>query len=489
MPILENGSNYPLAPQAFAETAPQFWPSYFVPRLGISLETAFASYGQLYRTQPWVYAAVRKVSRSIARLGAAVWDQSPENGQELDLNGPFAQLIADPCPLMPPTNFWEWTAATIETYGEGYWIKLREGRGDQITGFVPLHPSMTQIFRDTDGTEMFRNMGRPGQVYSRDDIVAFREYNPDTLMRGISRLEPLRSTLFNEDAARRSIDSTWKNGTRITGVIESERELGTLGRERVKAGFQSEHQGTGNHGRVPVLEDGVTFKPVDPSKAIEMAYLEHRELNRQEVAGVFDLPPSALQIMDDATFSNITENMRSLYRDSLAPRVEFIEGVINWDVGREFNGPKVMKFAVAEVLRGAFEQRAEAVAKLVQCGVMKPAEARQYFDLNVAGPEADQLLIQGAMVPLSQAGQEPTTPGPTQDGGTHVPALDSGPGNHVPALTQSQDANVVKYVRSISGLIGRGRTLQEAAREVITKTGDQDGVKQACEFLLERRIA
>lgn len=486
MPIMENGTNYPLAPQAFAETAPQFWPSYFVPRLGMSLETAFASYGQLYRTQPWVYAAVRKVSRSIARLGAAVWDQSPENGQELDLDGPYAQLIADPCPTMSPSNFWSWTASTIEIYGEAYWIKLREGRGRQITGLVPMHPSLLQIFRDTDGSELYRFMGRPNQVYARDDMVCFREYNPDGVMRGVSRLEPLRTTLFNEDSARRSIDSTWKNGTRPSGVVSAppERPLGTEGRERMKMAFQSEHQGTGNHGRVIVLEDGCTFEPID-AKAVDMAYLEHRELNRQEVAGVFDLPPSALQIMDDATFSNITENMRSLYRDSLAPRVEFIEDVINWDVGREFNGPKVMKFAVAEVLRGAFEQRAEAVAKLVQCGVMKPAEARQYFDLNVAGPEADQLLIQGAMVPLNQAGQQPDPGNVADPQQIHVPALPSG-GNDG---TDVPKAAIQQHIRAIGGLLGRGRTLQEAAREVIQKTGDQDGVREACEYLLERRIA
>lgn len=482
--ILENGSNMPLAPQAFAETAPQFWPSYFVPRLGLTLETAFASYGQLYRTQPWVYAGVRKVARSIARLGAAVWDQSPENGQELDLDGPFAQLIANPCPTMNPSAFWEWTASTIEIYGETYWIKLREGRGDQVTGFVPMHPSLLQIFRDTGGEEAYRFMGRPGMVFARSDMVAFKEFNPDGVMRGMSRLEPLRSTLLNEDSARRSMAATWKNGTRPTGVLISERELGTEGRERLKMGWQSEHTGSGNHGRTPVLEDGVTFQPID-SKAIDMAYLEARELNREEVCGVMDLPPSALQIMQDATFSNITENMRSLYRDSLAPRVEFIEDVINWEVGRDFNGPKVMKFAVAEVLRGAFEQRAEAVAKLVQCGVMKPAEARQYFDLNVAGPEADQLLIQGAMVPLSQAGQQPDQPQLTSgdENVTHVPSPSSGGGTNVPQLSS------VKHVRELSGLMGRNRTLQEAAREVIKKTGDTEGVREACEYLLERRIA
>jgi hypothetical protein len=236
---------------------------------------------------------------------------------------------------------------------------------------------------------------------------------------------------------------------------------------------------------VVILEDGVTFQAID-SKAVDMAYLEARELNREEVAGVFDLPPSALQIMDHATFSNITENMRSLYRDSMAPRIEFIESVINWEVGREFYGNKVMKFAVAEVLRGAFEQRAEATAKLVQCGVMTPAEARQFFDLNVAGPEADQLLIQGAMVPLAQAGMDPTA--------SSAPAVESPDATHVPAITGSGGTDVPtpdvqKHVRGMSGLIGRGRTLQEAAREVIEKTGDQDGVREACEFLLERRIA
>lgn len=481
--ILENGTNMPLAPQAFGETAPQFWPSYFVPRLGMSLETAFASYGQLYRTQPWIYAAVRKVARSTARLGAGVWDQSPASGQQLDLVGPFAQLIADPCPILPPTAFWEWTAATIEIYGETYWIKLREGRGDQVTGFVPMHPSLVQIFRDVGGEEAYRFMGRPGEVFSRDDVVPFREFNPDNVMRGMSRLEPLRSTLLNEDSARRSMAATWKNGTRPTGTVTSERELGTLGRERLKRAFESEHQGSGNHGRVILLEDGVTFAPVD-SKAVDMAYLEARQLNREEVAGVFDLPPSSLQIMDHATFSNITENMRSLYRDSMAPRIEFIESVINWEVGRDFNGPKVMKFAVAEVLRGAFEQRAQALASLVQCGVFKPSEARQYFDLNVAGPEADQLLIQGAMVPLKQAGQQqnPSSPdGPKEP--THVPALNGAGGTDVPTPP------VAKYMREIGAHVGRGESIQSAARFLIEKTGDTDGVREACEFLLERRIA
>ena len=483
--ILENGTQV-LAPQAFAETAPQFWPAYFVPRLGMTLETAFASYGQLYRVQPWVFTAVNKVAGSIARLGVNVWDESSPTGQELDIDGPFAQLMANPCPTLPPYAFWAWTSSTIEVYGETYWIKLREGRGRQITGFAPMHPSMTQIFRDVDGVETFRFMGQPNRTLPSDDVVSFRAFNPDNIMRGMSRLEPLRLTLLNEDSSRRAMAATWKNGARPSGYISSERELGTLGRERLKSAFQTEHQGTGNAGRVIVLEDGVTFTQAQYS-AEEMAYIEGRKLNREEVAAVMDLPPASMQILDHATFSNVTENMRSLYRDSMAPRIEFMESTVNWQVGNEFNGPKVMKFAVAEVLRGAFEQRAEAVSKLVQTLIMKPSEARQYFDLNDAGPDADKLYGQGALAPIEKLAAPTPAPGDFGGAGLEPPQLALASGSQTGSGVEPSAA-AAKHIRDISGLIGRGRSIQAAAREVIEKTGDADGVREACEYLLERRL-
>jgi hypothetical protein len=289
----------------------------------------------------------------------------------------------------------------------------------------------------------------------------------------------------------------WRNGARPSMVLSSERELGTEGRERLKMAFQSEHQGTGNRGRVVVLEDGITASPMQ-FNADEMAYIEGRKLSREEVAAVMDLPPTAIQILDHATFSNVTENMRSLYRDSMAPRIEFIESVFNWEVGREFYGAKVMKFAVAEQLRGAFEQRAEAVSKLVQNMIYKPAEARQLFDLNDAGPEADKLYGNRALTPIDSLGADLVGAGGDGGGdGIHVPALESGPSGstHVPAPLNRANGtdipapaaskSVDKHIRDISGCIGGGMSLQEAARYLIDKTGDTEGVEKACKHLLE----
>jgi hypothetical protein len=117
-----------------------------------------------------------------------------------------------------------------------------------------------------------------------------------------------------------------------------------------------------------------------------------------------------------------------------------------------------------------------------------PAEARQLFDLNVAGPEAEQLLVQGAMVPLSQAGQqqEQAAAGTSDQGDvTHVPFPSGGGGTNVPSPA------VQKHMRDIGGYIGTGHDLEYAARALIKKTGDDVGVREACEHLLklERRVA
>jgi hypothetical protein len=45
--------------------------------------------------------------------------------------------------------------------------------------------------------------------WDQADIVHFKSYNPDNQIRGMSRLEPLRQTILNEDAARRAAGAFW----------------------------------------------------------------------------------------------------------------------------------------------------------------------------------------------------------------------------------------------------------------------------------------
>lgn len=473
--ILSNGQVKTLAPQAFAEIAPQFYNSYFVPRSGLDLETNFATYAQLYQKQPWVNTVVNKIANLVARLGVSVWDESDSSTKVLDSAGPYAKLLAKPCPDMDQYSFWMWIAATLEINGEAYLIKLRDDRR-KIIGLVPMHPAQTKIHRAKDGTVTYQFLGHPNQEFDGDDIVPFRTFDPFGAMRGMSRLEPLRSTLMNEDSARRATASWWRNMGRPSMVLQTEKKLGPEGRQRVQEAFRAVAGGSSNAGGIIVLEDDLKATSMQLS-AEEMQYIESRKLNREEVCAVFDIPPTAVHILDNATYSNVEENLRSVYRDSLMPRIIFLESIINWYVGSEFNGQKVARFNTSDVLRGDFDKRADAMARLVTAGIAKPKEARTMFDLDDAGPIADRLYANSAIQPLGA--EKPAAPAPLE---LPEPDQPQQPG-------QVDAAPPIKFMRDIGGLIGRGKSIQDAARTLLDKhPGEEDAIRRACELIIERQI-
>jgi HK97 family phage portal protein len=450
--ILSDGNALNVAPQMFGETTPTLSNGYFYPETGITLSGKFATYAALYRAQPSIATLVDKIANAAARLTLRVWDNSPETGKVEDLASPFARLIRRPTDVMSPYNFWRWTLSTYEVYGEAFWYKVRDPRTRAVVALLPMHPSRTAVKREDDGSVVYEfTLGVASAGILRApaaDVVPFQRYNPDSLMRGMSRLEPLRSTLLNEDAARRATASWWQNGARPSVILKHPMELSQPAHDRIKRGFFAANSGADNMGKAAILEEGMDAQVVQLS-AEEMQYIESRKLNLQEACMVYDVPPPVVHILDHATFSNITEQMRSMYRDTMAPRLEDIESVIDFHLRPEFfpDASHSAAFALDEVLRGDFETRATAVGNLIEKGVMKPSEARPLFDLPDAGDVADRLYGNAALVPLGSSVHGQTEIDPE---GNLVPSV-APMGAPKPASTPEPKA----LVRAIGARVGR----------------------------------
>lgn len=487
--ILENGLGQPVAPQAFAETAPLFFNGYFVPRQGMQLESSFQTYAQLYLRQPWVATVVNRIAHAIARLQINVWDTSPATGNVLKPatgNGAsqYAKLMANPCPTMDPYAFRLWLASTFEVYGEAYLIKILNDRG-KTQGFIPMHPALTQIFRNQFGELTYRFMGQPNEIISEDMVVPFRSYNPETAMRGISRLEPLRSTLLNEDASRRATAAWWTNNGRPSAVMHVDGKLNPQAKQSLREQLQMMYQGAENAGKIAVLENGSKLEQWQLSSE-EMQYIDSRKLNREEVCAVYDISPTAVHILDHATFSNVTENLRSVYRDSICPRLEFLESVFNYYVGSEFNGQLEAKFDTRQVMRGDPLQTAQMHKMLVETGIEKRSEARPNFDLGDGGPEADvlvgQVQLQPIGTPLNPVDSQRALPPGESDSEPQVSTTGQGGGSGAVPSVSSR-----KYLRDLAGRVGRGQPLEHAARELLAANpADETEIARAYQQMLER---
>lgn len=370
---ISNGSSYfPWMPPMSSPT----WPS---------------AYSGIYTRQLWVYVVVNKLAKATARLPLPVYERG-EKGRTRTDEHPMAKLLAKPNPGMTGYDLWLWTSSTKDIYGDTFWLKQR--RAGQVVGLYPLHPSSMTL---DDGRWNFDN----GKLRLNDipdaDLVRFRSFHPDSLSRGLSPLEPLRSTLENEWSARTATSSFWQRGARPGMALSHPGQLSEPAQARLKAQMDSISAGADKTGVTVVLEEGMEPK-VMTLTAEEAQYIETRKLNREEVCAAYDVPPPVVHILDRATFSNITEQMRSMYRDTMGGRLPGLEAAIELDLrAAEWpNDDIYSEFLMDEVLRGDFETRQDALNKASH---MTIAEKRRVENLPyIEG--TDRIFLNTATMPL-----------------------------------------------------------------------------------------
>lgn len=354
-----------------------------------------SAYSGIYSRQLWVYVVVSKRALATARLPLHVYKRDEKNRPRADEH-PMAQLLARPNPGMTPFELWEWTSSTFDVYGETFWFKRRDRRAPAGLWLYPFHPS-AMTYDDDRGSWTFNNGKRKVEDIAEADLVHFRGFNPNSMTRGMSPLEPLRATLENEWSARTATSSFWKRGARPGTYLVHKANLSEPAQARLKAQIDSISAGADKTGVTVVLEEGMEPKPMMLT-AEEAQYIETRKLNREEVCAAYHMPPPAVQILDRATFSNITEQFRSVYRDTMAPHLGRFEGTVERDLRRaEFPSDDVYgEFLMDEVLRGDFETRQAA---LNQASHMTIAEKRKIENLPFIDG-TDRIFLNTATMPL-----------------------------------------------------------------------------------------
>jgi len=369
------------------------------------------AYNLLYRRQLWVGVVVNKRARGTARLPLKVYERDDLNRPEAR-NHPYAQLLRKPHPTISPYRFWEWTSSTYDVFGEAAWLKQRD-RGNRPVALIPLHPTALDY---RDGKWFFDNGKTKLDGIDPADLVHFKTYNPDDAARGLSPLERLRDTLENEAAARSATSSFWLNGARPGFALTHPNNLSEPAQTRLRAQWDSQYAGAGKTGRTVILEEGMEPKPLTISNE-DAQYIETRKLNREEVCAEYDIPPPVVHILDHATYSNITEQMRSMYRDTMAPHLKGFESDLETQLRAPDFGEEVYaEFLMDEVLRGDFEQRAEAykAADYMTIAEKRRAENLPYIPgtdvilVNTASQPLDQLTAPPAPVPVPAPSVEPT---------------------------------------------------------------------------------
>lgn len=464
--LVSNGVLVTKAATTLWEGSPADWPT------SLYVGQRWSSYAELYRRQLWVNVVIDKRAKAVARLPFKVYERDVDGRPDAS-DSPFGRLMARPCRTIDPFLFWLWTASTKDIHGEAFWLKVRD-RGGRPVELLPIHPTKVLDRSGDDGTVEWRLRLSGGDVaVQRRDLVHFREFNPDTLHRGMSKLEPLRSTLENEDGARRANSALWRNGGRPSVYLQHPGRFGSDAIvTRLRSQWNEVHSGVDNWAKAAILEEGMTAN-VMPLNVEELQYIEGRKLNREEVCAAYDMAPPVVHILDRATFSNITEQHRSMYRDTMGTVLGALESTVESELrdGRygadgapDFGDGFYGEFLLDEVLRGDFEARQEALQKAEHLTI---AEKREIENRPFI-PGTDRIFLNSATLPLGPDGLlvQPTP--------TEPPAP---PAAAPPDQTSAPAPVEQRSFRSVMGRLSRVKSLADVdASTLTTGLGDDETV-------------
>lgn len=355
-------------------------------------------YALIYATQPNVRTCVDFLARNIAQLAFHVFRRVSDTDRVRLADHQLAQWLSHPNADTTEYRLFESTVADLGIYFMAFWLKtpLPNG-GMRLVRLPPEQVTPTGGLLRSGFLWLYEGLRIP---LATDEVVYFNGYNPLHPLCGLSPLYTLNQVLAEDLAAQTHRRNYWQNSSRVEGVIERPREAPKwtpVQKQSWREQWQSRYTGAGSAGAVPVLEDGMTWKQISWS-AKESEYLAARKLTREECAAAYHIPLPLVGILEHATFSNIKEQHKQLYSDTLGPWNTNLQQTIAAQVLPDCHDQENIygEFNIAEKLKGSFEEQAIAVRQLVGRSVMTPNEARARLNLPaiVDDPTADQLAPQ-----------------------------------------------------------------------------------------------
>lgn len=352
---------------------------------------------------PAVSAAVNFIANELASLPCDLYRRR-DGGRE-SVNSGLATLLHD-----APNDFltsFEWRKGMFVaklTGGRGLSYIERSSAGTPLS-FWPMDPDATTIRRNGWRVEYQYRDGYGVKTYPAEDVIDLPfMLKPD----GVCHRGPIS---MGKDAIGLAIAIT-QYGSRffsgggvppfaVTGNFQTSdgmrRAADDLARAVKKAASEKR--------QAVVLPAGHEIKPIggDPDKA---QMVEMQRFCIEQIARLYSIPPTFLQDLTHGTYANTEQQDLHFVKHTLLHHAKQFEQELNLKLFGRRSRSQYVELNMDGLLRGDFKTRMEGWARAIQTGLVMPSEAREAENWPKV-PGSDRLFMQGATVPIDQAGSTP----------------------------------------------------------------------------------
>lgn len=329
-----------------------------------------------------VYACVKVLSESISTIPCKLYRVDGEARTAQPENKLYHLVNRSPNEFMCASELWGWATTSVALHGNCFIHLVRTSSGN-VVELLPLpHGSVSVHVTAQNIVRYIVTVGEKGAERTYEagpyDILHLKGMTLD----GINGISPIQYNAGMLAGARDAVkygNAVYANGASPRGILTTDGVLSDDAYERIKASWAGTHGGVDNAGKVAIMEAGLSFQTVSMSPS-DIDLLNNRKFSRSEIAGMYRIPPHLIGDLEKATYSNISEQQLSFYRDTLSPWLTHFENRLNHTLLK--TSAQVFRFDTSDFLRGDLKTEVEAYKPLLEIGVLSPNEVRAKLGMN-----------------------------------------------------------------------------------------------------------
>lgn len=409
-----------------------------------------------------VIAVVGWIARNFPEAPVRIRRALPDGGSEVITPGPtgpgyMLRLLERPNKYFSGVLQWMATIVDVYTTGNGYWLKIRAGKGafpDRVVELWWIPARMLRPAWPEDGSVFisgywYKVDGRDYWVEERD-VVHFRDgIDPNNPRLGLSKLASLFREIYTDDEAA-NFTAVLMTNLGVPGVIIAPAN-GTgnvrTDPETVKSAYMEKFGGD-KRGEPLVLTSPTDVHVLSWSPD-QMNLKDLRRVPEERITAVVGISAMVVGLgagLDRSTFTNMGDAKLSAYQEAVVPLQRLIAAELEVQLLTDFADidvdPLDVDFDISKA--SAMQAALDAIWKRLESSATKGLITRAAFKRGTGQPVADEdevyiLPNNYSVVPVGQA--PPVAVVPRQAGGSFPPAGIKVSAADLPPLLEAGDTS------------------------------------------------
>jgi len=336
-----------------------------------------------YKRSIWVYRCVNEIAKRMTSVKWGLYTLNNAGEKEEVLSAhPMKALLEKPNRNNTWTQFVRMHCIFKQVSGNDYLdISERVGMGKKSkipTAMYHLRPDRIWIQPNEDGTvKYFLRYGSTDKEIPFEDVVHCSYFDPSDDYYGLSPLYVGGNLVDATNSANQFNKYMFQNQARPSGFLQTEDKLGDTAFKRLQEMIQG-MMGTKNNGKPVILEAGLKWVQQQLSQK-DCDYLGFLRMSREDICGLYGVPPIIVGILDRATYSNYREANPILWEQTVLPACDEFRDDINKGITSLFEDGTFVDYDASAI--SALKENEDAVHTRARedykAGLITRNEARQ----------------------------------------------------------------------------------------------------------------